>query len=247
MATVPVKEDAFLASQCLDFCQMLAGKSLSFSFSLKIGTNFSFSLDTRGEAALSFAKKKQTPSTMRRNARRREQFLQKKLASPAPVLNSVSEKGTQALQKAPISLHHHPSPPPASERRQVITVGKGKVATFNQLDGADSPPAKSVDGEGIALSTSEDDLVLPLEICHNCGKDMSPTHLCEDSGQEDPVETVACDYCEKAFDSEDDFNDHLCAPFKCDQCEKAFYCEEELKNHSASEFHSTRVIMQCDK
>ena len=48
MATVPVKEDAFLASQCLDFCQMLAGKSLSFSFSLKIGTNFSFSLDTRG-------------------------------------------------------------------------------------------------------------------------------------------------------------------------------------------------------
>ena len=50
MATVPVKEDAFLASQCLDFCQLLAGKSLSFSFSLKIGTNFSFSLDTRGEA-----------------------------------------------------------------------------------------------------------------------------------------------------------------------------------------------------
>ena len=133
MATVPVKEDAFLASQCLDFCQMLAGKSLSFSFSLKIGTNFSFSLDTRGEAALSSAKKKQTPSTLRRNARRREQFLQKKLASPAPVLNSVSEKGSEALQNAPISLHHHPSPPPASERRQVITVGKGKVATFNHL------------------------------------------------------------------------------------------------------------------
>ena len=86
-----------------------------------------------------------------------------------------------------------------------------------------------------------------VEICHNCGKDMSPTHLCEDSSQEDPVETVACDYCEEAFDSEDDFNDHLCAPFKCDQCEKAFYCEEELKNHSTSEFHSTRLIMQCDK
>ena len=118
MATTPVKEDAFLASQCLDFCQMLAGKSLSFSFSLKIGTNYFFSLDTRGEAALSSAKKKkkQTPSTLRRNARRREQFLQKKLASPAPVLRPVSEKGTEALQKAPTSLHHHPSPPPSSER-----------------------------------------------------------------------------------------------------------------------------------
>ena len=227
---------------------MLAGKSIPFSFCLKVGHN-SFSVDTRGKGALSSAKKKKklTPSTLRRNARRREQFLQKKLASPAPVLNSVSEKGTEALQKAPTSLHHHPSPPPASERRQVITVGKGKVATFNQLDGVDSPPAKSVGGEEIALSTSEDDLVLPLEICHNCGKDMSPTHLCEDSSQEDPVETVACDYCEEAFDSEDDFNDHLCAPFKCDQCEKVFYCEEELKNHSASEFHSTRVIMQCDE
>ena len=110
MATVPVKEDAFLASQCLDFCQKLAGKSLSFSFSLKIGTNFSFSLDTRGEAALSSAKKKQTPSTLRRNARRREQFLQKKLASPAPVSNAVSEKGTETLQKAP-------TPHPPAHRR----------------------------------------------------------------------------------------------------------------------------------
>ena len=154
MATTPVKEDAFLASQCLDFCQMLAGKSLSFSLLLpEDWTNFSFSLDTRGEVALSSAKKKQTPSTMRRNARRREQFLQKKLASPAPVSNAVSEKGTETLQKAPTSLHHHPSPPPSSERRQVITVGKGKVPTFNQLDGADSPPGKSSDGE--------DDLVLP--------------------------------------------------------------------------------------
>ena len=124
MATMPVNEDAFLASQCLDFCQMLAGKSSSFSFSLKIGTNFSFSLDTRGEAASSSAKKKKkTPSTLRRNARRREEFLRKKLASPAP----VSEKGTEALQKAPTSLRHHPSPPQSSGRRQVITDRKGTV------------------------------------------------------------------------------------------------------------------------
>ena len=209
MATVPVKEDAFLASQCLDFCQMLAGKSLSFSFSLKIGTNFSFSLDTRGEAALSSAKKKQTPSTLRRNARRREQFLQKKLASPAPVLNSVSEKGTEALQKAPTSLHHHPSPPPASERRQVITVGKGKVATFNQLDGADSPPAKSVDGEGIALSTSEDDLVLP----HYRGDNMTRM---DKSGNRS---VFACDNCFHLWRTEEEVDNcecttlHDCSPY----------------------------------
>ena len=143
MAATPVNEDALLASQCLDFCKTLAGKS--FSFSLKIGTNFSFSLDTRGEELLpSTKKKKQTPSTLRRNARRREQFLQTKLASTAPVSIPVSEQGTDAVQKAPASLRHHPSPPPSSERRQVTTVGRGKVPTFNQLDGAaDSPAARS--------------------------------------------------------------------------------------------------------
>ena len=130
MATMPVNEDAFLASQCPNFCQMLADKSIPFS--LKIGTNFSFSLDSRGEAASSPAKKrKQTLSTLRCNARRREEFLRKKLASP------VSEKGTEALQKAPTSLHHHPSLPLSSRRRQAITDGKRKVPSFNQLDDAD--------------------------------------------------------------------------------------------------------------
>ena len=208
MATTPVNEDAFLASQCLDFCQMLAGKSLSFSFSLKIGTNFSFSLDTRGEAALSSAKmkKKKTPSTLRRNARRREQFLQKKLASPAP----VSEKGTEALQKAPTSLHHHSSPPPSSERRQVITVGKGKVPTFNQLDGADSPPAKSAGGEEVAdRSTIQDDLVLP----HYRGDNMTRI---DDSGDRS---VFACDNCFHLWRTEEEIDNcecsthHDCSPY----------------------------------
>ena len=190
MATTPVKEDAFLASQCLDFCQMLAGKSLSFSFSLKIGTNFSISLDTRGEAASSSAKKKKkTPSTLRRNARRREEFLRKKLASPAP----VSEKGTEALQKAPTSLHHHPSPPPSSGRRQVITVGKGTVPSFNQLDGADSPPAKSLHGE--------DDLVLP----HCC--DRNTTRVDADSGDQF---VFACGNCFHIWRKEEEVENCEC-------------------------------------
>ena len=196
MATMPVNEDAFLGSQCLDFCQMLAGKSSSFSFSLKIGTNFSFSLDTRGEAASSFAKKKKkTPSTLRRNARRREEFLRKKLASPAP----VSEKGTEALQKAPTSLHHHPSPPPSSGRRQVITVGKGTVPSFNQLDGADSPPAG---GEEIA------DLVLP----HYHGVNMTRM----DEGDQS---VFACKLCFHLWRTEDEVENcecnhhHDCIPY----------------------------------
>ena len=32
-------EEAQLASKCLDLCQMLAGKNLPFTFSMKVGTN----------------------------------------------------------------------------------------------------------------------------------------------------------------------------------------------------------------
>ena len=79
MTAMPAKEDnAALLSQCLDFCQTLAVKSLTFSFTLTLGESFSFSVDTREkEALVSKAKKKKTPSTLRRNARRRAEFLKK--------------------------------------------------------------------------------------------------------------------------------------------------------------------------
>ena len=74
------EEDAKLASQCLDICQTLAGKSLPFSFSFNIGPNFSFSVDTRGKEVLTPKKKKKTPSTLKRDARRREELLRKLLS-----------------------------------------------------------------------------------------------------------------------------------------------------------------------
>ena len=79
------QEDAKLASQCLEICQTLAGKSLPFAFCINIGSNFSFSVDTRGKEVEVLAnpkRKKKTPSTLRRDARRREDFLNKKLNAP---------------------------------------------------------------------------------------------------------------------------------------------------------------------
>ena len=78
------EEDAKLASQCLEICQTLAGKSLSFSFSFSIGPNFSFSVDTRGKEVLASPKRKKTPSTLRRDARRRDEFLKKKQNAQTP-------------------------------------------------------------------------------------------------------------------------------------------------------------------
>ena len=107
-----MSEDTTLASQCLDLCQMLAGKSLSFSFTLKVGNNFSFSVDSRGKGALSPQKKKKkpTPSTLRRNARRREEFLRKKLAPGA-------EKSEQQVSEE--ETDHPGNAAPAPEPGQV--------------------------------------------------------------------------------------------------------------------------------
>ena len=69
-----------LATQCLAFCQTLASQGQAFNFSLTLGTSFSFSLDTRVEAPVPQVtrKKKTSPSTQRRNDRRRKLFLESK-------------------------------------------------------------------------------------------------------------------------------------------------------------------------
>ena len=169
-------EDTALASQCLDLCQMLASKSLSFSFSLKVGNNFSFSMESRGEGALSPQKKKKktTPSALRRNARRREEFLRKKLAPAAKKSEQeVSEKEADSPGKAP-TLLHHPSPSPSSERRKVITVGREKeVPTFSQLDGAPPVAAAKPPSHSSAASSPASPPSQPYEE-HQGGEGAAP-------------------------------------------------------------------------
>ena len=129
------ENDSSLVTKCLDFCQALTSQGTAFNFSISIGSSFSFSLDTRKKVlALGTqgkTKKKPSPSTVRRNARRREDFLKKK-QNPAP-------------ESSARPLHIHPSPTAASDRRQVVTLGKSNVIpSFSQLDGTASlspPPA----------------------------------------------------------------------------------------------------------
>ena len=115
-----------LATKCLDFCQTLSSQCSGFKFSLMVGSNFSFTLDT-GVVALDTqakapSKKKPSPSTIRRNARRREEFLKKK-QNPVPVSSARP-------------LQHLLSPNAASQRRQVISVRRdGTMPSFSQLDG----------------------------------------------------------------------------------------------------------------
>ena len=69
-----------LLSKCLDFCQALYSQGQAFNFSVAIGQDFTFSLDTRSKetSPVTLMRKKASPSTLRRNARRKEEFLQRK-------------------------------------------------------------------------------------------------------------------------------------------------------------------------
>ena len=91
------ESDSSLAAKCLDLCQVLAGQGLAFNFSLSVGSTFSFSLEARGKGQALVTqgktKKKKTPSTLRRNARRRTEFLKKKLKD-SPGNEDVSAKET---------------------------------------------------------------------------------------------------------------------------------------------------------
>ena len=101
MAAPEMGEDnSNLASQCMAFCQALASKGQIFSFTLKVGSSFTFSLDTRGNGTSSLTKKRKSPSTRRRNARRRAEFLAKKRGPPEN--ESSSEKSTPEKVARPV-------------------------------------------------------------------------------------------------------------------------------------------------
>ena len=74
--------DSSLAKQCLALCQTLASQGRTFSLSLSAGSSFTFSMESKGVAIpVEKVKKKSSPSTLRRNARRRDIFLRRKLES----------------------------------------------------------------------------------------------------------------------------------------------------------------------
>ena len=76
--------DPSLAKQCLELCQALTSQGKEFSFTLTISSSFTFSLDTRGRKtpATKVERKKVSPSTLRRNKKRKEEFILKKSSSP---------------------------------------------------------------------------------------------------------------------------------------------------------------------
>ena len=76
--------DASLATQCLAFCQALSIQGQAFTLALTVGSTFSFSLDTREKTTpIKVRKKKPSPSPLKRNAQRKEDYLLKPAVKPS--------------------------------------------------------------------------------------------------------------------------------------------------------------------
>jgi hypothetical protein len=79
---------ASLTTQCLAFCQVLATQGQASSFVLTIGSTFSFSLDTNEKKM-----KRPSPSTEKRNIKRRKEFLDGKSESVKPADLETPRRG----------------------------------------------------------------------------------------------------------------------------------------------------------
>ena len=69
--------DQSLVKKCFEFCSALTDKGCKYSFSLKLGQSFNFSL-TSEQGAPPKAKTKRSQSYLRRQQRRREDYLRKR-------------------------------------------------------------------------------------------------------------------------------------------------------------------------
>ena len=96
-----VNESDFpLVNKCLELCHALAGQGKAFMFSLTIGSTFTFSLDSReGKKTPLPSRKKKSPSTLRRNAKRKEDFLKKKSSSESASATDLESNQKVMLQR----------------------------------------------------------------------------------------------------------------------------------------------------
>ena len=176
-----------LMTQCLDFCQALALQGVVFKFSVSVGSTFNFSLDTsKGkDFPAPRSKKMSSPSTLRRNAKRREEFLKRKTLSEA----AAAVTGVETNQKQDSAFQCDQCDATfKTENGLKIHRGRSHKDTL--------PP------ENMRKSSSQSSLTVSpimeqsrVESCHNCGMEMSPSHQCmayQDSLPDDGPELPSC-------------------------------------------------------
>ena len=212
-----------LMAQCLDFCQALALQGRVFKFSVTVGSDLTVSLDTKETRHVSDnkTKKRSSPSTRRRNAKRRAEFLSKKSSSEAAVATGV---GINQKQR---DVFHCDQCDSTFKTENGLKIHKGKSHK------EDSRPEK------VRNPTSQPALVCSpikdatrVEPCHNCGMDMSLSHQCP-SDQHSTVPGVRSCNCT---------NPHCCGCHHVDACE----CRQYLKLTAFCDCTDMSTDVQCN-
>ena len=174
-----------LAKKCLELCSTLTDKDSNFSFQLRLGSGFNFSLKSE-KVAKPKAKTRRSPSFLNRQHRRHQEFLKKKSESTdgavAEKRHGQQDKGeTTAVPNSCKSLpcpkpssqpppRPPPPPPPpppplppsSSRLVRFIRRSDGPRVSFQQLDGGGEREVKGGDdaGEGLTAPGEVNDQVL---------------------------------------------------------------------------------------
>ena len=163
-----------LLSKCLDLCQALCSQGQAFNFSVTIGQDFTFSMNTRSKevSPANVVKKMASPSTRRRrNAmRRQENSCEVEAVSDAPSCDqcdykAASEKGLKQHKR----MKHNASKLASSENSANQSTPEKEILREELEDSFNiSQPSEMRDeilSVNADLSTSDTTLVLP----HFCG------------------------------------------------------------------------------
>ena len=183
MAAPPVidNDQLPLATHCLEFTKALVMQGISFNLSITAGP-FTFSFDTsNGKRNSATARSparagttRKSPSTLRRNARRRELFLKKKSE------NSSSIPSSQTKTTHPQSQAQCPPSADSTDIENTVIQQNGdwishprSPSPINQFDGT-SDPCDRADDRGQLSDANDDNQIL----CAMCNLKMTPTHQC---------------------------------------------------------------------
>ena len=218
-----------LLSKCLDLCQALCSQGQAFNFSVTIGQDFTFSMNTRSKevSPVNVVRKKASPSTRRRNALRRQEFLNKKRSpssrnsceveavSDAPSCDqcdykAASEKGLKQHKR----MKHKASKLASSENSAKQNTPEKEILREELEDSCNiSQPSETRDEETLSvnadISITDTTLVLP----HYCGP--NPGRPEDDSDQS----VFACGDCRHIWRNREEVqncsctNLHDCSPY----------------------------------
>jgi hypothetical protein len=250
------EEDSSLTTQCLALCQALASQGKAFKFFIKIGSNFSFSLDNRDKspstkvekatsANLEGRKKKPSPSSLKRNATRRETFLgkQKPPTSPEKAATEKAAAEKAATEKAAAkkaAAEKAAAEKAATEKAAAQKAAAKKAAAekaATEKAAAQKAAAEKAAADKAALEKEAADKTAAEKTAkaksHNTRKKKCHKHCY------DEVCNFYCDKCKITLaDDQQELKRHLEEKhrlFLCEDCGKKCSSRQGLKDHIANQ------------